>query len=64
MPVLEEIQVELTPEEKEDIWNSPDPDLIEKETLIQQEKEKLSQRYENNVTAIQTLIDTLKERGI
>ena len=63
-PVLEEIQVELSPEEKEDIWNSPDPDLIEKEALIQQEKEKLSQRYEANVASIQTLIDTLKERGV
>ena len=63
-PVLEEIQVELSPEEKEDIWNSPDPDLIEKDALIQQEKEKLSQRYEANVAAIQTLIDTLKERGV
>ena len=63
-PVLEEIQVELSPEEKEDIWNSPDPDLIEKDALIQQEKEKLSQRYEANVASIQTLIDTLKERGV
>ena len=63
-PVLEEIVVELTPEEKEDIWNSPDPDLIEKEALIQQEKDKLSQRYEANVAAIQTLVDTLKERGV
>ena len=63
-PVLEEIVVELTPEEKEDIWNSPDPDLIEKETLIQQEKDKFSQRYEANVAAIQTLVDTLKERGV
>ena len=63
-PVLEEIKVELTPEEKEDIWNSPDPDLIEKEALIQQEKDKLSQRYEANVAAIQTLVDTLKERGV
>ena len=64
MPVLEEIIVELTPEEKDDIWNSPDPDLIEKDALIQQEKDKLSQRYEANVAAIQTLIDTLKERGV
>ena len=64
MPVLEEIQVELSPEEKEDIWNSPDPDLIEKDALIQQEKEKLSQRYEANVASIQTLVDALKERGI
>ena len=64
MPVLEEIQVELTPEEKEDIWNSPDPDLIEKEALVQQEKDRLSQRYEANVASIQTLIDTLKERGV
>ena len=64
MPVLEEIVVELSPEEKEDIWNSPDPDLIEKEALIQQEKDKLSQRYEANVAAIQTLVDTLKERGV
>ena len=63
-PVLEEIVVELTPEEKDEIWNSPDPDLIEKEALIQQEKDKLSQRYEANVAAIQTLIDTLKERGV
>ena len=63
-PVLEEIQIELTPEEKDDIWNTPDPDLIEKDTLIQQEKEKLSQRYEANVASIQTLIDTLKERGV
>ena len=63
-PVLEEIVVELSPEEKEDIWNSPDPDLIEKEALIQQEKDKLSQRYEANVAAIQTLVDTLKERGV
>ena len=63
-PVLEEIKVELSPEEKEDIWNSPDPDLIEKDALIQQEKERLSQRYEANVASIQTLIDTLKERGV
>ena len=56
--------MELTPEEKEDIWNSPDPDLIEKDALIQQEKDKLSQRYEANVAAIQTLVDTLKERGV
>ena len=33
------IQIELSPEEKEDIWNTPDPDLIEKEALIQQEKD-------------------------
>ena len=64
MPVLEEIKVELSPEEKEDIWNSPDPDLIEKEALIQQEKDRLSQRYEANVASIQTLIDSLKERGV
>ena len=63
-PVLEEIKIELSPEEKEDIWNTPDPDLIEKEALIQQEKERLSQRYEANVASIQTLIDTLKERGV
>ena len=63
-PVLEEIVIELSPEEKDDIWNSPDPDLIEKEALIQQEKDKLSQRYEANVAAIQTLVDTLKERGV
>ena len=64
LPDIETIKVELEPEEKDDIWNSPDPDLIEKDALIQQEKDKLSQRYENNVAAIQTLIDTLKERGI
>ena len=63
-PVLEEIQIELSPEEKEDIWNTPDPDLIEKEALIQQEKDRLSQRYEANVAAIQTLVDSLKERGV
>jgi hypothetical protein len=34
MPVLEEIQVELTPEELEDIWKSPDPDLMEKDAKI------------------------------
>ena len=63
-PELDKIEVELTPEEKEDIWNSPDPDLIEKEALIQQEKDRLSQRYEANVATIQTLIDSLKERGV
>ena len=64
MPVLEEIQVELTPEELEDIWKSPDPDLMEKDALIQQEKDKLNQRFENNVNEIQALIDGLKEKGI
>ena len=64
MPTLEEIQIELTPEELEDIWKSPDPDLIEKDALIQQEKDKLSQRFENNVNNIQALIDALKEKGI
>ena len=47
-PRLELIDVELTPEEIEDIWKSPDPDLIEKEALIQQERDKITQRYENN----------------
>lgn len=64
LPDVNTIKVELEPEEKDDIWNSPDPDLIEKDALIQQEKDKLMQRYENNVATIQTLIDTLKERGI
>ncbi len=64
MPTLDEIQIELTPEEMEDIWKSPDPDLIEKDALIQQEKDKLSQRFENNVNNIQALIDSLKEKGI
>ena len=63
-PELDKIVVELTPEEKEDIWNSPDPDLIEKEALVQQEKDRLSQRFEANVAAIQTLVDSLKERGV
>ncbi|MCQ2816063.1 MAG: nucleoside monophosphate kinase [archaeon] len=64
LPEVSQMKVELEPEEKEDIWNSPDPDLIEKDTLIQQEKDKLTTRLEANVNAIQTLIDTLKEKGI
>ncbi len=63
-PRLELIDVELTPEEIEDIWKSPDPDLIEKEALIQQERDKITQRYENNVNNMQAFIDALKEKGI
>ena len=41
-PIIVEAQVELSWEEKENLWNFPDQDLIEKEALAQQEKEKLS----------------------
>ena len=41
-PIIVEVQVELSWEEKENLWNFPDQDLIEKEALAQQEKEKLS----------------------
>ena len=37
---------------------------MEKDALIQQEKDKLSQRFEKNVNDIQALIDGLKEKGI
>lgn len=42
----------------------PRPRLDRKRCFDSTGKEKLSQRYEANVASIQTLIDTLKERGV
>ena len=62
-PDINKIKLDIEQEEKDEIWNTPDPELPELETLVNQEKEKLLIRYEANVNAIGAMIDTLKEKG-
>ena len=64
LPDINTLKVELEPEEKAEIWDTPDPDLPEKETLIQAEKDKLSQWLETDTNAMEEFINILKEKGI
>ena len=64
LPDINTLKVELEPEEKAEIWDTPDPDLPEKETLIQAEKDKLSQWLETDTNAMEEFITILKEKGI
>jgi len=64
LPDLQEIKIDLTQEEIDEIMLAPDPDLPELETLIAQEKEKLTTRYEQNQNFINGFIESLKEKLI
>jgi adenylate kinase family enzyme/YHS domain-containing protein len=54
----------LTPEEIEEIMEEEDPDLPELETLMATERDRLIQRYEENVNFINEFTEQLTEKMI
>ena len=64
LPELQEIKIDLSQEEIDEIMLASDPDLPELDALISQEREKLVSRYERNQSFLTSFVESLKEKLI